>query len=90
MRVITKNIQKKLPNDLIQLIWRFYDEAYQETEIDDYQFFKIETAGNKTTIKMWQEEPKAMKIKSIPHYEDCEVWIINDGNVVTMLFPEDY
>lgn len=90
MRVITKNIQKKLPNDLIQLIWRFYDQAYQETEIDDYQFFKIETAGNKTTMKMWQEEPKAMKIKSIPHYEDCEVWIINDGNVVTMLFPEDY
>lgn len=39
---------------------------------------------------MWQEEPKAMKIKSIPHYEDCEVWIVNDGNVVTMLFPEDY
>lgn len=90
MRVITKNIQKKLPNDLIQLIWRFYDQAYQETEIDDYHFFKIETAGNKTTMKMWQEEPKAMKIKSIPHYEDCEVWIINDGNVVTMLFPEDY
>lgn len=90
MRVITKNIQKKLPNDLIQLIWRFYDQAYQETEIDDYQFFKIETAGNKTTMKMWQEEPKAIKIKSIPHYEDCEVWITNDGNVVTMLFPEDY
>lgn len=90
MRAITKNIQKKLPNDLIQLIWRFYDQAYQETEIDDYQFFKIETTGNKTTIKMWQEEPKAIKIKTIPHYEDCEVWIVNDGNVVTMLFPEDY
>ena len=90
MRVVTKNIQKKLPNDLIQLIWRFYDQAYQETEIDDYQFFKIENNGSKTTLKMWQEEPKAMKIKSIPHYEDCEVWIVNDANVVTMLFPEDY
>ena len=90
MRVITKNIQKKLPNDLIQLIWRFYDQAYQETEIDDYQFVKIENNESKTTMKMWQEEPKAMKIKSIPHYEECEVWIVNDGNVVTMLFPEDY
>lgn len=90
MRVVTKNIQKNLPNDLIQLIWRFYDQAYQETEIDDYQFVKIENNGSKTTMKMWQEEPEAMKIKSIPHYEDCEVWIINDGNVVTMLFPEDY
>lgn len=90
MKVITKNIQNNLPNDLIQLIWRFYDQAYQETELDDYQFLKIETMGNKTTMKIWQEEPKAMKIKSIPPYEDCEVWIINDGNVVTMLFPEDY
>lgn len=90
MRVVTKNIQKNLPNDLIQLIWRFYDQAYQGTEIDDYQFVKIENNGSKTTMKMWQEEPEAMKIKSIPHYEDCEVWIINDGNVVTMLFPEDY
>lgn len=90
MKVITKNIQNNLPNDLKQLIWRFYDQAYQETEIDDYQFFKIENNGSKTTLKMWQEEPKAMKIKSIPHYEDCEVWIVNDGNVVTMLFPEDY
>lgn len=90
MRVVTKNIQKNLPNDLIQLIWRFYDQAYQETEIDDYQFVKIENNGSKTTMKMWQEEPEAMKIKSIPHYEDCEVWIVNDGNVVTMLFPEDY
>lgn len=41
-------------------------------------------------MKMWQEEPEIMKIKSIPHYEDCEVWIINDGNVVTMLLPEEY
>lgn len=90
MKVVTQNIQNNLPNDLIQLIWRFYDQAYQGTEIDDYQFVKIENNGSKTTMKMWQEEPEAMKIKSIPHYEDCEVWIINDGNVVTMLFPEDY
>ncbi|MFB5432768.1 DUF960 family protein [Enterococcus casseliflavus] len=90
MKIITKNIQKKLSKDLIGLMWRFYDEGYKGIELDDYQFLKIETMGNKTTMKMWQEEPKAMKIKSIPHYEDCEVWIINDGNGVTMLFPEDY
>lgn len=90
MKVITKSIKKNLPNDLIQLIWDFYDESYQEIKFDDYQFFKIKTQENKTTMTMWQEEPQAMKIKSIPHYEDCEVWIINDGNVVTMMFPEDY
>lgn len=90
MRIITKNIQEKLPEDLIHLIWEFYDGSYQEIKLDDYQFIKIKTQENKTTMKMWQEEPQAMKTKSIPHYEDCEVWIINDGNVVTMLFPEDY
>lgn len=90
MKVVTKKIQKKLPNDLISLMWDFYDEGYQGMRLDDYQFLKIKPGKQGTTIKMWQEEPQAMKIKSIPHYEDCEVWIVNDGNVVTMLFPEDY
>lgn len=90
MKVVTKNIKNKLSNDLIQLIWTFYDEGYQGRELDDYQFFKIGNDGDKTTIRMWQEEPQAMKIKSIQYYEDCEVWIIDDGNVVTMLFPEEY
>lgn len=90
MKIITKKIQEKLSNDLIHLIWEWYEESYQEIEIDDFQFFKVTNNGEKTMLKMWQEEPQAMKIKSIPHYEDCEVWIINDGNVVTMMFPEDY
>lgn len=90
MRVLTSSIKKNLPNDLIVLIWKFYDEAYFGIQFDDFQFFKIENSEERTTIKMWQEEPPAIKTKSIPHFEDCEVWIINDGNVVTMLFPKDY
>ena len=90
MRIITKNVQRKLNENLIILIWDCYEEAYLEVEIDDFQFFKVTNKGENTMLKMWQEEPKAMKIKTIPHYEDCEVWIINDGNVVTMMFPEDY
>lgn len=90
MRIITKNIQRILNENLIILIWDSYEEAYPDVEIDDFQFFKVTNKGEKTILKMWQEEPQAMKIKTIPHYEDCEVWIINDGNVVTMMFPEDY
>ena len=59
-------------------------------ELDDYQYFKIYEENGSNKLKMWQEFPDVMKIKSIPHFEKCEVWIINDGNVVTMLFPEEY
>ena len=57
MRVLTSSIKKNLPNDLIVLIWKFYDEAYFGIQFDDFQFFKIENSEERTTIKMWQEEP---------------------------------
>lgn len=41
MKVVTKNIKKKLSSDLIELIWVFYNQAYQEIKTDDYQFFKL-------------------------------------------------
>lgn len=90
MKVTTNRIKKKLPIDLIRLLWEWYDKGYKNIELDDYQYFQIIHVGEKYKLKMWQEEPRAMKIKSIPHFEECEVWIINDGNVVTMLFPEEY
>lgn len=90
MRIVTKKINTKLSYELKLLIWNFYDEGYQNIAMDDYQFFKIEQIEGKTKLKMWQEEPRAIKVKTIPHFEECEVWIINDGNVVTMLFPEEY
>lgn len=90
MRIITKAIREKLPSELIQTIWDFYDESYYKISKDEYQFFLIENKEKTTTLKMWQEEPSAMKIKSIPKFKECEVWIINDGDVLTMLFPEDY
>lgn len=90
MKLITKSIQDNLPISLIQLLWACYDEGYRNIVLDDYQFFKIEQLEGKTKLKMWQEKPQAIKMKSIPHFEECEVWIINDGNVVTMLFPKEY
>lgn len=90
MRIVTKRIQQELPTEIIKIIWDFYDESYQGVVLDDYQFLQIKNTNDKTILKMWQEEPSAMKIKSIPEFKECEVWIINDGNVLTMLFPEDY
>lgn len=90
MRVITPAVKKELPSSLIKNIWNFYDEGYKGINLDDYQFFTIQTDSQKTTLKMWQEVPPVFKIKSIPPFRDMEVWIINDGNVLTMLFPRDY
>lgn len=90
MRVLTQSIKNKLPMSLIEDIWDFYDEGYINVELDDYQYFKIYDENGINKLKMWQEVPPVFKIKSIPHFEECEVWIINDGHVITMLFPEEY
>ncbi|MDT2835075.1 DUF960 family protein [Vagococcus carniphilus] len=67
MRITTKAIQKKLSLELIQLLWNWYDEGYQNIKSDDYQFFQVNQIERRTKLKMWQEDPQAMKIKSIPH-----------------------
>lgn len=90
MRVMTQSIKNKLPKSLIEDIWDFYDEGYINVELDDYQYFTLQTDNKKTTLKMWQEIPPVFKIKPIPHFEECEVWIINDSNTETMMFPSEY
>lgn len=94
-KIVTKNIKQKLPVDLINLIWSFYDEGYLEIEKDDYQYVKIQNndkAGDSTSsvMTMWQEFPPVIKKSTVSFGIDCEIWIINDGNVVTMLLPEEY
>lgn len=90
MRVITSAIKQELPLSLIKTIWTFYDEGYNEAELDDYQFFTIQTNDNKTTLKMWQEIPPVFKMMLIPSCKNMEIWIIRDGKTETMLFPSDY
>lgn len=90
MRVMTQSIKNKLPKSLIEDIWDFYDEGYINVELDDYQYFKIYDENGANKLKMWQEFPDVMKIKSIPQFEEGEVWIINDGTSETMIFPDEY
>lgn len=90
MRVITPAIKRKLPSLFIKIIWDFYDEGYINVESDDYQYFKIYDENGTNKLKMWQEFPNIMKIKSIPPFKDMEVWIISDGKTETMLFPDEY
>lgn len=90
MRILTKSISEKLSVELIEIIWDFYEEKHIGITMDDYQFFKISTDDESTTLKMWQEIPEAVKVKKIPQFPDNEVWIIKDGEIETMLFPEDY
>lgn len=88
--MITKSVRNSLDSELIKLIWDNYDEGYINVKSDGYQYFKIYDEAGSTKLKMWQEFPDVMKIKPIPHAKPCEVWIINDGHVETMLLPEEY
>lgn len=89
MEIITKRIKENIPFDLINQLWEMYYAGYpKNTEKDHYQFFKIE----QTKITMWQEIPKQKKVIDYQneHQSEAEIWIIDDGEVHTMLFPEDY
>ena len=90
MRLVTSQIKNNLDEGTVRLIWDFYDEGYQNKEFDDYQFFKIESIDNRSVLKMWQEVPPALKIKSIPQHEECEIWIVKDENTETMMFYYEY
>lgn len=90
MRVLSKKVSENLLPELIKIIWDFYDESYINVIMDEYQFFTIKTHNEITTLVMRQEVPEAIKVKKISRFPDAEIWIIKDGEIETMLFPEDY
>lgn len=90
MRVLSKKVSENLLPELIEIIWDFYDDSYINVIMDEYQFFTIKTYNEITTLVMRQEIPEAIKVKKISRFPDTEIWIIKDGEIETMLFPEDY
>lgn len=91
MRFITKGIDKELPKDLIYEMWNMYDDGYERTPKDTMQVFETyKLPTGLIGIKMSQEEPRACIAKSSVATKFVKVWIIDDGENETMLFPEEY
>lgn len=95
-RNVTKAISEKVDMNMQIQLWRIYDllAAERENDMDYLQVFEVKSANNKVIIINEQEEP-LLKKELILEQEmfdvnDTTIWIIDEFDKQTMLFPSDY
>ncbi|MFB1097415.1 DUF960 family protein [Terribacillus sp. JSM ZJ617] len=96
-RYVTRAINEKLNIEIKVLLWKLLDsiEVKRKDKMDYLQVFEIVNQGNNIKIINRQEQPamteELMKMKQgSMNIEDTIVWIIDDLEYRTMLFPKDY
>lgn len=95
-RYVTRAINEELNIEIKLLLWELFDSIAikRKNKMDYLQVFEIVNIGNKINIINRQEQP-TMKEKLIIEYgvmnvRNTTVWIIDEPNKQTMLFPNDY
>lgn len=96
-RYVTKAINEELNIEIQVLLWELLDsiEVKRKDKMDYLQVFEIVNQGDNIKIINRQEQPTMteelmiMKQGSM-NIEDTIVWIIDDLEYRTMLFPKDY
>ncbi len=95
-RNVTKAVSEKVDVNMQIQLWRIYDllAAERENDMDYLQVFEIKSANNKVIIINEQEEPSLMKEvileQEMFNVNDTTIWIIDEFDKQTMLFPSDY
>lgn len=93
MMVATRGVMDNIPSELQMAMWEIYFGT-DEKERDFLQCYRLDFLGNHTLITMSQEVPEIKaRIFSHPYKKELEekkVWIIDDGNHLTMLLPQEY
>lgn len=94
-RYVTRAINGELNIEIQVLLWELLDSiaVSRKDKMDYLQVFEIVNSGNKLKITNRQEQPamkKELIIESTLEIKDTTVWIINEPNYQTMLFPSDY
>ena len=95
-RNVTKAVSEKVDVNMQIQLWRIYDllAAEREKDMDYLQVFDIKNADNKVIIINEQEEPSLKKElifeQEMFDVNDTTIWIIEEFDKQTMLFPSDY
>ncbi|WP_440614952.1 DUF960 family protein [Bacillus subtilis] len=95
-RYVTRAINVELNIEIQVLLWKLLDSiaVKRKDKMDYLQVFEIVNGGNNIKIINRQEQPATMEELIIEHgsmeIEDTIVWIIDDFEYQTMLFPKDY
>lgn len=97
-RYMTRGIQEEVGLDLQLLLWQLIDDCKAKgLKLDYLQVFELstETIGGQPIqiVSHHQEEPPYL---STHHFTpiaaplDTKIWVIDDGEHSTMLFPSEY
>ncbi|WP_226528171.1 DUF960 family protein [Metabacillus niabensis] len=95
-RYVTRAINEEVNIELQVLLWELLDSiaVKRKDKMDYLQIFELVNNGNNIRIINFQEQP-AMKEEFIIgkgklNIKDATIWIIDEPNNQTMLFPSDY
>lgn len=95
-RYVTRTISEELSIELQAIVWQFYDEIIEQRKekMDYLQVFEIESNESSLTLTNRQEElPFQIKIiikNKVKGAKNTSIWVIDDLDYLTMLFPTDY
>lgn len=95
-RYITKKINEEIDEELQSILWKMHEllEKNRKDKMDYFQVFNIFKMGDTLVIKNRQEKPimndKLMLKRNYLGLEQTTIWIIDNHDTKTMLFPSDY
>jgi hypothetical protein len=95
-RYVTRAINKELNIEIQVLLWELLDAitVKRKDKMDYLQVFEIKSDGNNVKIINRQEQPAIKEEVIIGQgglsVKDNTVWIIDESDKKTMLFPNDY
>lgn len=96
VRYVTRAIKEKLNLEIQVLLWKLLDSIAikRKSKMDYLQVFIIKSDGKIVKIINRQEQPGTKKEIIIAQVrlciKDTTVWIIDETDKQTILFPSDY
>ena len=96
-RYVSRGVNEEVDIRLQLMIWSMLDKLKDEgnVELDYLQVFRIRKDGNKIVISQSQEVPEysctyEIELEDIQIDDEIKVYVIDNGEYSTMLFPSEY
>ena len=96
-RYVTRDVNEEVDIRLQLIMWSMLDKLKDEgnVELDYLQVFRIRKEGNKIVISQSQEVPEysctyEIELEDIQIDDEIKLYVIDNGEYSTMLFPSEY